>query len=171
MFIDYYNILEITPPVTEQEIKNAYRKQCLKWHPDKNPNTDTTLIMQNIIEAYIFLKDIEGRKRYDEAYYTFKEHQKFNKKNEKSSNSSTNRKEHEYVNNECLNNEYEFEFSDEILKKWMKNAKEQANNIKADVIDEFKGTTIESGKSIVNYFLYTFIPMIIGFLLIKTCNR
>lgn len=162
MFKDYYAILEVEPPVSEQELKSAYRKQCLKWHPDKNPDKDTTLIMQNIIEAYIYLKDTEARERYDQTYYQFKK----DRKEKENSTSYENRKEE----NTQKQYEYEYDFSDEILKKWMNNAKEQAKKMKAEVIDEFKGATVESGKSIVNYFLYMFLPMLIGFLLIKTCN-
>lgn len=163
MFKDYYAILEIEPPISEQEIKSAYRKQCLKWHPDKNPDRDTTAMMQNIIEAYIFLKDEEGRKRYDQTYYQFK---KEKMEREDNSNYYENQKEE----NTQKQYEYEFDFSDEILKKWMSNAKEQAKKMKAEVIDEFKGATMESGKSIANYFLYMFLPMLVGFLLIKACN-
>lgn len=163
MFKDYYAILEIEPPVSEQEIKSAYRKQCLKWHPDKNPDRDTTAMMQNIIEAYIFLKDEEGRKRYDQTYYQFMKEKKVREDN---SNSFENQKEE----NTQKQYEYEFDFSDEILKKWMSNAKEQAKRMKVEVIDEFKGATVESGKSIANYFLYMFLPMLVGYLLIKACN-
>ena len=66
--------------------------------------------------------------------------------------------------------EKEYDSTNEILKKWMSNAKEQAKKMKADVIDEFKGATVEGGKSIANYFLYMFLPMLVGFLLIKACN-
>lgn len=162
MFKDYYAILEIEPPVSEQEIKNTYRKQCIKWHPDKNPDKDTTSIMQNIIEAYIFLKDEEGRKRYDQTYFKFKK-----ETIEKQNSSSYNNQKEESAKKQY---EYEYDFSDEVLKKWMSNAKEQAKKIKAEVIDEFKGATVESVKSIANYFLYMFLPMLVGFLLIKACK-
>lgn len=166
MFKDYYEILEIEPPISEQEIKSAYRKQCLKWHPDKNPDKDTTSKMQNIIEAYIFLKDEEGRKRYDQTYFKFKKDKEETQPKDDSQKSSESKNE-EKTKQEY---EYEYEFSDEVLKKWMSNAKEQAKKIKAEVIDEFKGAVTESGKSIGNYFLYMLLPMLMGFLLIKACN-
>lgn len=52
----------------------------------------------------------------------------------------------------------------------MNNAREQARKMRTDVIDEFKGAATEGAKSIGNYFIYMFLPMLVGFLLIKACN-
>ena len=42
MFVDYYAVLEIEITATSEEIKAAFKKQALKWHPDKNQGKDTT---------------------------------------------------------------------------------------------------------------------------------
>ena len=68
MFKDYYQILGIPFTASTQEIKDAYRKMSLKWHPDKNPNIDVTEIMQDINEAYKILYDEFSRARYDKEY-------------------------------------------------------------------------------------------------------
>ena len=65
MFIDYYSILEVDNESSFEEIKSAFRKQCIKWHPDKNLGKDTTEKMQLINEAYLILKDSEARAKYD----------------------------------------------------------------------------------------------------------
>ena len=65
---DYYALLEISKGATDEEIKQAYKKCALKWHPDRNPNNIevATEKFKNISEAYEVLKDADSRKIYDQ---------------------------------------------------------------------------------------------------------
>ena len=64
---DYYEILGIKKDATEDEIKKAYRKLALKWHPDKNPNNreEAEEHFKKINEAYSVLSDKNKRNQYD----------------------------------------------------------------------------------------------------------
>ncbi|MBG0779630.1 MAG: J domain-containing protein, partial [Desulfotignum balticum] len=63
---DYYNILGIDKSASAADIKKAYRKLAMKYHPDKNKG-DKTLEdkFKKISEAYAVLSDPEKRKQYD----------------------------------------------------------------------------------------------------------
>lgn len=52
---DAYSILGILVGATLDEIKKAFRKMAMKWHPDKNQGVDTNEQMRKIIAAYTFL--------------------------------------------------------------------------------------------------------------------
>lgn len=51
----YYKILELEPNATESEIKKAYRKMALKYHPDKNQSPEAQEKFKSIAEAYEIL--------------------------------------------------------------------------------------------------------------------
>ncbi|ESO01695.1 hypothetical protein HELRODRAFT_81359, partial [Helobdella robusta] len=65
--LDYYNVLEIAQTANEGEIKKAYRKMALKWHPDKNPGNkeEAEAKFKEISEAYEVLSDKEKREIYN----------------------------------------------------------------------------------------------------------
>ena len=63
---DYYTVLGISRTATEQEIKSAYRKLALQYHPDRNPGDKTAEDnFKEAAEAYSVLADADKRARYD----------------------------------------------------------------------------------------------------------
>jgi molecular chaperone DnaJ len=64
---DYYEVLEVAKTATAEEIKKAYRKKAIQFHPDKNPgNKEAEEKFKEAAEAYEVLSDADKRKRYDQ---------------------------------------------------------------------------------------------------------
>lgn len=64
---DYYDILEITKNASSAEIKKAYRKKALKYHPDKNPgDASAEEMFKKSAEAYEVLSNPDKKARYDQ---------------------------------------------------------------------------------------------------------
>lgn len=63
---DFYKVLGVTPESNEDEIKKAYRKMALKFHPDKNSDADAEDRFKEIAEAYEILTDPKKRSIYDQ---------------------------------------------------------------------------------------------------------
>lgn len=159
MFKDYYLILEIPFEASVEEIKVAFKKQALRWHPDRNQGRDTKSIMQDINEAYLVLKDAEARVRYDNEYKRFKAYQK---------------KESEFTVASNVEDDFpkesKYEFDDEILKRWMTNAREQASNLVSQTFKEIKIGAKAAGREMFQQFIAFAIIGLIFTIIFKACN-
>lgn len=63
---DYYEILGVERNATDDQIKKAYRKLAMKYHPDKNPGDKSAEDQfKEASEAYEVLRDAQKRQRYD----------------------------------------------------------------------------------------------------------
>src|SRR5260221_236233 len=64
---DYYEVLGLSRGASDEEIKKAYRKVAMQWHPDRNPgNAEAEAKFKDATEAYEVLRDPQQRARYDQ---------------------------------------------------------------------------------------------------------
>lgn len=63
---DYYKILGVSKTATAQEIKSAYRKLALQYHPDRNKTKEADAKFKEVTKAYEVLGDEQKRKTYDQ---------------------------------------------------------------------------------------------------------
>jgi len=68
---DFYQILGISRAATDAEIKKAYRKLAMRWHPDKNPDKaeEALSVFQDVGEAYTVLTDKQKKAVFDQYGY------------------------------------------------------------------------------------------------------
>ena len=76
---DYYKVLGVDRSAKQDEIKKAYRKLAVKYHPDKNPGDKAAEEkFKEISEAYQVLGNEESRKKYDELGANWKQYENMN---------------------------------------------------------------------------------------------
>jgi len=62
---DYYDVLGVSRDASKDDIKKAYRKLAMEYHPDRNDDPDAEQKFKEVTEAYEVLRDDEKRRRYD----------------------------------------------------------------------------------------------------------
>ncbi|MCH7944501.1 MAG: DnaJ domain-containing protein [Armatimonadetes bacterium] len=63
---DFYEVMGISSDASEEEVKKAFRRLALKYHPDRNQEPEAEARFKEVSQAYDVLKDPEKRKKYDQ---------------------------------------------------------------------------------------------------------
>ncbi|KAG8084484.1 hypothetical protein GUJ93_ZPchr0010g9603 [Zizania palustris] len=66
MGVDFYKVLGVGRGATDDELKKAYRRLAMKYHPDKNPSPQADSLFKQVSEAYDVLSDSQKRAIYDQ---------------------------------------------------------------------------------------------------------
>jgi curved DNA-binding protein CbpA len=129
MIPNHYKTLQVYRYASKEEIKKAYRKLALQWHPDKNKSPDAHNKFIEINEAYLILSDDEARVKYNIEYDFYiasqvetKEESVFEKYQSANSNSS---------------NQQKSSYKDPDLNNWTSSAKKQAEKYASMSFSEF----------------------------------
>ncbi len=171
MFKDYYAILGIEFPSDAAEIKDAYKEQTLKWHPDLNKGRDTTKEMVDINEAYSILSNPFSKAKYDNEYLSFRQKQgtfQDGSQGTEKDSSTTSHWDHStgwYT--------YDYDVQDDSLKQDIYNARKAAEKYVSELIKELKETTKTAAKAAlkaVRPWLYMLLGGFIISLVISLCN-
>lgn len=147
MIPNYYDILGLSRDSTKAEIKKAYRRLALEYHPDVNKSVNAHDKFIAINEAYLILFDDEAREKYNQEYDFFKGNSR------SSVNVSSSEKRTDYEGN----SEY---FGDNDLKNWARKARKQGSEYSMMSFDEFSkyvmGVVKETGFQLGNTILVFF---------------
>jgi len=74
---DYYDVLELNRNASLDEIRKSFRTLALRYHPDKNKNSESKEKFMKIVEAYETLSDVNGKRNYDESITIKKDSPKY----------------------------------------------------------------------------------------------
>lgn len=155
MIPNHYEILELLPSASKEEIKKAYRRLALIYHPDRNKSPDAHEKFISINEAYLILYDDDARKKYDREYWLY-----FGQKSKSEYTESQHQRQQEYKQEKSYSTyqkQSEHQFEDEDLNQWTRNARQQAENFAKMAFDDFSklilGMVKETGFQLGNALL------------------
>lgn len=113
--VTYYDILEINKNASDDEIKKAYKKLALKWHPDKNIENKESAEkkFKDISQAYSVLSDKQKRNEYDMTL----DFESFNNFKSSKTNHNTHKNNYNYYNYDNGNNNTYDYYSNEDAEK------------------------------------------------------
>lgn len=156
MFPNYYKILGLEPIASKEEIKKAYRKLALEFHPDRNKSPNAHEKFIEIYEAYLILYDDEARQKYDiEFKLHFEERQP-----EKNQDFEYSQASEEQFYTESNSFEEESKFRDDNLNDWSSKAKSQGAEYARMAFEDFSkmvlGFVKETGFQLGNTLLVFF---------------
>lgn len=154
---DYYNILGVSKTATAEEIKKAYRKIALKYHPDRNQNDESAEEkFKEASEAYEVLSDDEKRKKYDRFGHKWKMYEQAG-----ANGNGTSGGFHDFFGNQGSGTRVEFDGNIEDFFSHFGGSTGQASGGAGDVFEQFfkrgsnggsqfafKGADIEANYSI-----------------------
>ena len=150
MIPNLYNILQVDRYASKEEIKKAYRKLALQWHPDKNKSPKAHDKFIEINEAYLILSDDDARNKYNIEYdlcfaakTEIKEEQIFGEYQSTNNNGSYKQKA---------------SYKDPDLNNWTSTAKKQAEKYASMSFSDFSKLIgeiiVETGKQGGTAFIY-----------------
>ena len=172
MFKDYYVILDIVYPSDAQGIKSAYRKQSLKWHPDRNRGRNTEEEMKAVNEAYSILGNPMSKERYDREYQVFKQSQRGQEKRYYQNEEKSRRQNYsEYAHQTRW--EYNYNVEDETLKQDIKNARKSAEEYVQEFFASLKSDSQKAARGAWEEmwpYLFGGIAMSILVFCVQTCS-
>lgn len=162
MLRNYYKILNISKTATKDEIKTAYRKLVMFWHPDKNPSPEAHDKIVEINEAYEILFDDKKRdvynRLYEEAFMESVAVYQRDSANNRAKNGSSQRQTNYEPSSK---NAYDYE----ILQSWINDARKAADIILKEGLKKVDGA-LETGfyavGEIGNFFSILFAIAILG---------
>jgi len=164
MIKDYYKILNVSFSASQSEIKKAFRKLAVFWHPDKNSNPNSMKRMQEINEAYEILSNPIKRETYNKIYqelYGSTSDIAVYKESSQTNFNQERRKEKE----QTVKEKYSKEIND--LNNWIRSIK-----FSLDSVDDFLNRTISKVDRPIENFVYylPFVFLIIFIVLVLIAN-